>query len=107
MKKLILVILLAGSSHFAFSQQIIFNVVPFSPDKRVNAFTGIAQDHLGYIWLSSYKAGLYRYDGTEFINYEHNDTNSNSIASDWDECIGIDSLNIIWIGTFGARPGPF
>jgi signal transduction histidine kinase/ligand-binding sensor domain-containing protein len=101
MKKLILIILLAGSSLFAFSQQIIFNAVPFSPDKSVRAFTGIAQDHLGYIWLSSYRAGLYRYDGTEFINYEHNDSNSNSIAGDWDECIWIDSLNIIWIGTFG------
>jgi signal transduction histidine kinase/ligand-binding sensor domain-containing protein len=101
MKKLILVILIAGSCLFAFSQQIIFNNVPFTQDKLVNAFTGLAQDHLGYIWLSSYRAGLYRYDGTEFINYEHIDSNSNSIAGDWAECICIDSLNFVWIGTFG------
>jgi len=103
MKRLSLICLLAGCGHLVFSQQIIFNRIQNKPEKAIDAFTGIAQDHLGYIWLTAgFRGGLYRYDGTEFINFEHNDTNTNSLASDWAECMWIDSLNMIWVGTFGA-----
>jgi ligand-binding sensor domain-containing protein len=84
-----------------FSQQIIFNKIQYKPEKFINGFINLTQDHLGYIWLTSGNAGLYRYDGTEFVNYEHNDTNSNSLASDRAECILVDSLNVLWVGTFG------
>ncbi len=103
MRKLTLICLIIACGHFVFGQQIIFNRIQNNPEKVVDAFTGIAQDHLGYIWLSAaFRAGLFRYDGTDFVNFEHIDTNSNSLASDWAECLCIDSLNIIWVGTFGA-----
>jgi signal transduction histidine kinase/ligand-binding sensor domain-containing protein len=101
MKRLSLICLLAGSAHFVFSQQIIFNPIQYKSEKFINGFINMKQDHLGYIWLTSGDAGLYRYDGTEFVNYEHSDTNSNSLAGERAECILVDSLNILWVGTFG------
>ena len=101
MKKLTMICLFLGCTHLVFSQQIIFNKIQFKPEKFMQGFTSITQDHLGYIWLTAFGAGLYRYDGTEFINFEHNDTNSNSLANDWAECMLVDSLNVLWVGTFG------
>ncbi len=93
--------LIVGCGHFVFGQQIIFNKIQYKPEKFIRGITSIKQDHLGYIWLTAFIAGLYRYDGTEFVNYEHSDTNSNSLASDVAECLWVDSLNVLWVGTYG------
>jgi hypothetical protein len=62
----------------------------------------MTMDPLGYIWLSSMRNGIFRCDGTEFVNYVHNDTVTNSLSSDRGGCIYADSSGIIWIGTFGT-----
>ncbi|HEY4965978.1 MAG TPA: hypothetical protein VII28_06240, partial [Puia sp.] len=102
MRKLSLIGLIVACGHFVFAQQIIFNRIQYKLDKTISTFTSITQDHLGYIWLTASSGGLYRYDGTEFVNYEHNDTNANSLVSDRAECLWVDSLNVLWVGTFGA-----
>jgi signal transduction histidine kinase/ligand-binding sensor domain-containing protein len=83
-----------------FSQQVIFNRVYNSHENNA-AFHGITQDHFGYIWLSSKQGGIYRYDGTEFINYEHSDSNTNTVANNQVVCILADSADIIWLGFEG------
>ena len=83
------------------AQQISFNPINYKPEKSTSSFLGITQDHEGYIWISSNGGGIFRYDGREFVNYQHIDSNSNSVADNWAECILADSDNIVWIGTFG------
>jgi signal transduction histidine kinase/ligand-binding sensor domain-containing protein len=85
-----------------FSQQISFKKISYDPDKGLRSFLGITKDPLGYIWLSSLMGGIYRFDGTEFINYQHSDTTSNSLADNYTECILADSAGFIWIGTYGS-----
>src|SRR5450432_305178 len=97
---MLLTVILFQSSD-VFSQQVTFNRVIFKPEKTIGGFSGITQDQLGYIWLSANGGGLYRFDGSEFINYSH-DSNSNTIASDKANTVFADSSNMIWIGTFGA-----
>jgi signal transduction histidine kinase/ligand-binding sensor domain-containing protein len=82
-----------------FSQQISFNQIIYNSGKTITGFRGITQDHLGFIWLASRREGIYRYDGTEFVNFIHSDSNVNSLGSDHDECIFADSADIIWVGT--------
>src|SRR5579863_4682324 len=84
-----------------FSQQISFTPVIYKSDRDNAGFLGITQDRLGNIWLSSFDGGIYRYDGSGFVNFQHNDTSSNSVAGDHAECIYADSSDMIWIGTFG------
>jgi signal transduction histidine kinase/ligand-binding sensor domain-containing protein len=85
-----------------FSQQISFKKIPYDPTKGLISFLGITKDPVGYIWLSSSNDGIFRFDGTEFINYQHSDTTSNSLSDNYAECIYADSAGIIWIGTFGS-----
>ena len=59
----------------------------------------IAQDKYGFIWLSRQLSGLQRYDGNEFISYQHNPENPNSPASNHIEAFIIDRDNIFWLGT--------
>ena len=62
----------------------------------------MTQDHLGYIWITSSDSGIYRYDGTDFVSFQHSNKNANTVASNFTSCIYADSANNLWIGTRGA-----
>ena len=59
----------------------------------------IAQDRLGFIWIGTNGAGLYKYDGVNYIAYEHNSKVSNSINSNLVYATYVDTANRLWIGT--------
>ncbi len=84
-----------------YAQQITFLPVSNKPDQNIVGFNGITQDQMGYIWLSSYKGGISRYDGQNFVTFQHNDSDSNSLAGNWTYCILADLSDKIWIGTYG------
>lgn len=44
-----------------------------------NAF--VSKDSRGFIWISSFENGLFRYDGKSFENYKTNPTDPNSIGT--------------------------
>ena len=58
----------------------------------------IFQDSRGLIWIGT-QAGLNRFDGREFISYDKNPLDSNSISSGWIYSIAEDSKGNLWIGT--------
>ena len=58
----------------------------------------IFQDSRGLIWIGT-QAGLNRFDGREFISYDKNPLDSNSISSGWVYSIAEDSKGNLWIGT--------
>jgi len=59
----------------------------------------IAQDQLGFIWIGTNGAGLYKYDGVNYVAYEHNSNVDNSINSNLIYLVYADSRNRLWIGT--------
>ena len=59
----------------------------------------IAQDQLGFMWIGTNGAGLYKYDGVNYVAYEHNSNVNNSINSNLIYLVYVDSHNRLWIGT--------
>ncbi|PXY39737.1 hybrid sensor histidine kinase/response regulator [Flavobacterium cheongpyeongense] len=59
----------------------------------------IAQDRSGVIWLGTNGAGLYKFDGVNYIAYEQNSKVNNSINSNLIYVVYVDSHNRLWVGT--------
>ncbi len=61
-----------------------------------NSVQGIVQDSVGYMWFAS-QAGLHRYDGRNFVTFNTDPNNPNTLISDYIEDIYLDSKGIIWL----------
>ena len=68
------------------------------PDSTVFS---IQQDKHGFIWLGTTN-GVARYDGHNFLSFEHDGSDSNSLSNKNSGNLFIDSKNNLWIGTFGG-----
>ena len=84
-----------------YSQQKKFEQIniPNADASTTGGILGATQDHEGYIWFITKNKGLYRYDGSQFVNYVHDGKDSNSITSAPLESIAVDSDDVLWIGT--------
>ena len=56
------------------------------------------EDRHGYLWLGTPGAGLYRYDGAEFVTY----TTGDDLALSRTKAIYEDSKGLLWFGTNGG-----
>lgn len=65
---------------------------------KVGIYT-IIQDNLGFIWLGTNGAGLYRYDGISYASYKYIIDDSTSLSSSLVLCSYLDSKNRLWFGT--------
>ena len=63
------------------------------------AVSSISQDHYGFMWFGTDGAGLYKYDGINYTNYEYDWKNKNAINSNLIYATYIDTYNKLWIGT--------
>ena len=68
----------------------------FNSGIPTNVLTAIAIDHDGVKWIGSLSGGIISYDDVNFVN--HNESNS-PIPSNRINCVSVDALNRIWIGT--------
>ncbi|PXY46251.1 hybrid sensor histidine kinase/response regulator transcription factor [Flavobacterium hydrophilum] len=59
----------------------------------------ITQDQSGVIWIGTNGAGLYKFDGVNYIAYEQNSKVNNSINSNLIYVVYVDVRNRLWIGT--------
>ncbi|WP_337968905.1 two-component regulator propeller domain-containing protein [uncultured Flavobacterium sp.] len=59
----------------------------------------IAQDQFGVMWMGTNGAGLYKYDGINYVGYEQNSKQRNSINSNLIYIVYVDSQNRLWVGT--------
>ena len=91
----------------AHAQDKIFNTK--FENYKLGSISSIKQDKEGYIWFSAglgadmpSSGGIYKYDGHTIVSYLHDANNSNSLASNWAECLYIDPTDMIWIGTMGG-----
>jgi len=101
MKKLLLLAFLLISVN-SFAQEIHFTVVQPPPAEMPwQDMTGVTQDPQGYLWMSSYN-GVYKYDGHQYIRYQYDPANPNSLGFNWAETIFADHDGVLWIGLHGA-----
>ncbi|MES2731301.1 MAG: two-component regulator propeller domain-containing protein [Bacteroidota bacterium] len=61
----------------------------------------LAQDRQGFIWIGK-EDGLYRFDGANFITYQHNLKDSASLSNNIVRCIYKDKYDDLYIGTDGG-----
>jgi signal transduction histidine kinase/ligand-binding sensor domain-containing protein/CheY-like chemotaxis protein/AraC-like DNA-binding protein len=59
------------------------------------------QDSLGYMWIATMH-GLNRYNGYEFIQYFHEESDSLSLDDDMISSLYLDSFHRLWIGTYSG-----
>lgn len=65
---------------------------------KVGIYT-IIQDDLGFIWLGTNGAGLYRYDGISYQSYKYIIDDPTSLSSSLVQSSYLDSKNRLWFGT--------
>ncbi|WP_298422646.1 two-component regulator propeller domain-containing protein [uncultured Kordia sp.] len=65
---------------------------------KVGIYT-IIQDDLGFIWLGTNGAGLYRYDGISYESYKYIIDDPTSLSSSLVQSSYLDSKNRLWFGT--------
>jgi len=105
-KKMFKKLLIANAAFLSivFSGQIEFESFNIEDGLAQNTVYEIFQDSRGYLWLGT-QGGLDRFNGYEFVNYEHEDGDSSSIPAGWIRCIVEDDDGTIWLGTMGGNFG--
>ncbi len=88
-----------GSSNM--SRNIHFSVLSVSDGLSQAAVNSIAQDHYGFMWFGT-QEGLNRYDGYEFVVYQHDSADPQSLAHDWVWTVFVDNSDRLWVGTDGG-----
>lgn len=63
------------------------------------AVSSISQDHYGFMWFGTDGAGLYKYDGINYTNYEYDLKKKDGINSNLIYATYIDTSNRLWVGT--------
>ena len=66
------------------------------PNTQIN---DLFQDSSGLLWVAT-NNGLYRFDGINFMDFHHDESNPNSIGSDLVMKVYEDSKGVIWICWF-------
>ncbi|PIB35735.1 hypothetical protein BFP72_10190 [Reichenbachiella sp. 5M10] len=95
----VLVLLLAWGQAMAGGEQnkYVFNSIHEGMSKR--AVTSFSQDAEGFIWISTFGGGLYRYDGLDYVLYDFKWNDSTSINSNVIYRIYHDSRGTMWVAT--------
>ncbi len=61
--------------------------------------TSIIHDHKGFIWIATYGAGLYKYDGASHVGFNFNPDDSCSLSSNMVNDVYEDRASRLWIAT--------
>jgi signal transduction histidine kinase/ligand-binding sensor domain-containing protein/DNA-binding response OmpR family regulator len=100
---ILLVGVLAFTELHAQLDEIQFNRIPGPNGERLGKITGITEDNKGYMWFSGQEEKcIYRYDGSRFLVFRHDNLNPNSLGSSDIETIFADNKGLVWIGFNGA-----
>jgi signal transduction histidine kinase/ligand-binding sensor domain-containing protein/DNA-binding response OmpR family regulator len=61
----------------------------------------ILQDREGFLWIGT-RDGLNRFDGYNFLHFEHDPQDRNSLSNNTIQCLFEDHQGTLWIGTAGG-----
>lgn len=81
------------------SQEINFKHITINDGLSQNAVFAIMKDSRGFMWFGT-KDGLNRYDGYNFLIYQHNPFDSTTLSANYITSIFEDSHGLIWVGTY-------
>ncbi len=76
-----------------------FVVRAFEEEFPNRAVKSLVTDEEGFLWIGTFGAGLYRFDGVSFVPYTFDWGDSTSLASNFVEVVYPDSAHRLWIGT--------
>ncbi len=77
-----------------------FQRVSGEEDLAQNTVNAIQQDHTGFIWVAT-QGGLHRYDGYQFLLYQHDPEDATSLPDSFVTMLAEDDQGRLWIGTDG------
>ena len=87
---------------FCFSEEFRFEHLTTEEGLAGNSVSSIIQDSRGFLWFGT-QDGLNRYDGKEFILYEHLPFRKDSLQHNLIQTMYYDrESDLIWIGTYGG-----
>jgi ligand-binding sensor domain-containing protein len=81
------------------SQQINFKHININNGLSQNAVFAIMKDSRGFMWFGT-KDGLNKYNGYNFVIYQHNPFDSATLSTNYITSLFEDSRGLIWVGTF-------
>lgn len=95
---LVLMILLLTNN---YAQEIRFKHITSDDGLSQNFISCIIQDQKGFMWFGT-KDGLNRYDGYNFVVYQHDPFDSTTISDNFITTLFEDSRGYIWVGTLNG-----
>ncbi|MBE0393045.1 hybrid sensor histidine kinase/response regulator transcription factor [Flavobacterium sp. PL002] len=100
-KIVILFIMLSVITNVAHSQKLYegYQFININEGISKRGVSCITQDQYGYMWIGTFGAGLYKYDGISYTVFENDWQKESSIISNIIYCTYVDSHNKLWIGT--------
>lgn len=87
-----------GFFNAAHAQTFSFDNLTKADGLTQNTITDIIEDERGFMWFATAN-GLSRFDGYEFVNYQHNPNDVKSLPHDFMRTMLIDHEGALWIGT--------
>lgn len=85
----------------AHSQESDIHFYPVTKGLSQHSITSILQDDKGFLWIGT-RHGLNRFDGTEYMLYEHLNGDTTGLSNNTVQCLARDKQGNIWIGTYGG-----
>ncbi len=101
MRGFLLILIGIGLSFRSHAQPDNIRFYDQSQGLSQHSVAAIAQDAKGFLWIGT-RHGINRYDGKEFKNYDHSLGTIQTISNSTIQCILVDRLGNIWIGTYGG-----
>ncbi|MFN3709249.1 MAG: two-component regulator propeller domain-containing protein [Alishewanella aestuarii] len=68
------------------------------PGRTLPVPATMTQDQQGFLWLGT-QHGLYRYDGTDVLEFKANPAQSGSLSVSWISALAADPQGWLWVGT--------
>lgn len=87
-----------NSPALAQNTNLVFEKLSQKNGLSNNVVKSIFQDKRGFMWFGSIN-GLNRFDGKDFVVFNHKTNDNNSISNDFINCITEDENQNLWIGT--------
>lgn len=94
----LLIVFLNGILSYSQTEQIHFEHLTTEDGLSNNSVNAIVEDRNGFLWISTEK-GLNRFDGSRFVNYYSNPSDTNSLCDNLIWNLYYDSKGMIWITT--------
>jgi len=96
-----LALLLFALAASATEREYFFQRVSADEVLAQNTVNAIFQDREGFVWIAT-QGGLHRYDGYQFVLFQHNPEDPDSLPSSFVTALAEDGQGRLWIGTNGS-----